>query len=46
MKDRYSNVRNPVERLKYIMNQHLLTTFPKAKELQPKVKKRKQTVEE
>ena len=41
MTDRYSNVRNPTERLKYTMNQHLLTTFPKAKELQPKIKKRK-----
>ena len=41
MINRYKSVRNPVERLKYTMNQHLLTTFPKAQDLKPEIKKRK-----
>ena len=41
MKNRYSNIKNPVDRLQYLMNQHLLSTFPKAQELKPEVKKRK-----
>ena len=43
MKIRYSNIKNPVDRLKYMVNQHLLTTHPKAQDLQPSVKKRKLT---
>lgn len=41
MKNRYSNVKNPVDRLRYLMNQHLLATYPKAQELKPKIKRRK-----
>ena len=46
MRDRYANIRNPVDRLKYVMNQHLLTAFPRAQELKPEVKKRKFALEE
>ena len=41
MKNNYSNIKNPVDRLKYIMKQHLLSTFPEAQVLKPQVKKRK-----
>ena len=41
MTNRYSSIRNPVDRLKYTMNQHLLTTFPKAQLLKPQIKRRK-----
>lgn len=46
MKNRYSNIRNSTDRLKYMMDQHLLTTFPKAQELRPVPKKRKFKKEE
>ena len=46
MRDRYSNIKCPTDRLKYLMTQHLLTTIPKAKQLQPVIKKRKFKKEE
>ena len=41
MRNRYSNIKCPTDRLKYLMTQHLLTSFPEAKKLQPVIKKRK-----
>ena len=35
MRATYSNIKCPTERLKYLMTQHLLTTIPQAKQLQP-----------
>ncbi|XP_057311202.1 uncharacterized protein LOC130649027 [Hydractinia symbiolongicarpus] len=43
MRINYSNIKNPVDRLKYIMKQHLLTTNPEAQDLKPAAKKRKFT---
>ena len=40
MKHRYSNIKNDLDRLHYIMNQHLLSTHPKACVLKPKKKTR------
>ena len=41
MIDRYSTIKNPVDRVRYTMNQHLLTACPKTQEVKPVVKKRK-----
>ena len=41
MTHRYANIRNPVDRLKYTMNQHLMTVFPRAQDLKPNIRKRK-----
>ena len=46
MKERYSNIKCPTDRLKYLLTQHLLTAFPKAQELKPIIKKRKFKKEE
>ena len=41
MKLRYKNIKSPLESLKYMMEQHLLSTNPNVKEVKPAVKKRK-----
>ena len=41
MQSRYKNIRNPLERLRYMMNQHLKNTNPFAQDLQPEVSHRK-----
>ena len=40
MKHRYYNIKNDLTRLNYIMNQHLLSTNPKAQVIKPKKKTR------
>ena len=41
MQNRYKNIRKPLESLRYMMEQHLKSTNPKSRLLQPKPKKRK-----
>ena len=41
MKHRYANVKNDLSRLEYIMNQHLLSTNPKAQAIKPAKRTRK-----
>ena len=41
MESRYANIKNPTDRLRYLMNQHLLAACPEAKILQPDIKRRK-----
>ena len=45
MKSRYDNIKNPVDRLRYIMSQHLLTACPDAQSIKPMQKKRKKNEE-
>ena len=46
MKDRYTSIKDPVERVRYMMKQHYLTAFPETDTLLPKVKRRKMHKEE
>ena len=41
IKQRYNNIKDPVDRLSYTMNQHLVSTKPQAQLLRPVIKKRK-----
>lgn len=46
MRTNYFNIKNQVDRLKYIMKQHLLTTNPEAPDMRPAAKKHKFTKSE
>ena len=41
MKHRYCGIKNELDRLRYLMEQHLLAVHPKIRELKPEVKRRK-----
>ena len=40
MKNRYKNIKKPLECLRYMMNQHLSSANPEAQSLAPAIKKR------